>query len=805
MKHVRRVLRPRYTAVVFTAVIGTLVTVCAFLLVCRWQYRVAEIDFQSRAKSYLEVINSDLGDANTLLYTIAAFIGSDDHPVSAREFARFSASLHRRVSGLRDTGWAPRVTLAERPRFERDARAAGIAGYQIRQIGPQSRLIAAAPRPEYYALRYIEAGSVKRPMLGVDLIAEQRRARAALRALRTGRPAATAPMDVVTVAQPGAGVLSYMPVYASRSGIGASKRSAAGLVFGAFDIPVFVETVVAKNTAVAGLNLYLFNPAASPDRRVVYRTPSPRRFGPPPPESALLAGAHWQSSVSLIDQRLGAIVTPTEPLHRVRWSVLGGLTLAVGFTMTAMIAGYLIVSLRRTLQLETLTASLQATTETLRLNAEQITRLSLHDALTAMPNRLLFHERMDQAIERFRRGAPFTLLFLDLDRFKAVNDTLGHGTGDRLLCAVAERISNCIRKTDTAARLGGDEFAIILADTSGEAPVELIARGLIECISEPYTIDGQQLVIGVSIGGALAEPGVTAETIVAQADLAMYAAKQAGRGVFRLFERDLRTRVDEKRLLENELRRAMTAGELDVHYQPLINLAENRVVSLEAVVRWRHPGRGTILPARFLPVAEECGLIGELGLWVLRTACDDALRWPIPVKLAVNVSPLQLKDPTLLGNIVRGLETSGLPPQRLEIELTEAAVLDDSERTLMVLAQLREIGVAIAFDDFGTGYSSLSSLLRFPFDKIKIDRSFIANSVTSPSAAAIVRAVVGIGTNLNLATTGEGVETHEQLAFLRSCGCSEAQGSLFSPARPNSDVPRLLRALDDARRVGFTS
>ncbi len=780
-----------------TAVLGTVVTICAFLLVCGWQYRVAEIDFQSRAKSYLEIINADLGDANTLLYTIAAFIGSDDHPVTAQEFAHFSASLHRRVSGLRDTGWAPHVTLAERSQFERDARAAGIARFQIRQIGPHLKLIAAPPRPEYYALRYIEAGSVKRPMFGVDLIAEKRRARAALRALQTGRPAATPPIDVVTVAQPGAGVLSYMPVYRSRSGrAGARAQTAAGLVFGAFDIPVFVETVVAKNAALRGLNLYLFNPAASSDRRVLYRTPWAPGAGAPPPESALLAGAHWQSSVSLIDQQLGAIVTPAVPLRRVQWSVLGVLTLAVGFTMTAMIVGYLIVSLRRTLQLVSLTTSLQSTTETLRENAEQITRLSLHDALTGMPNRLLFHERMDQAIARFRRGAPFGLLFLDLDRFKAVNDTLGHGAGDRLLCAVAERIANCIRETDTAARLGGDEFAIVLADTAGEVNLEQVAQRLIDSIKEPYAIDGRQIVIGVSIGGSLAGQGVTTETIVAEADLAMYDAKEAGRGVFRLFERDLRTRVDEKRVLENELRHALAAGELEVHYQPLLNLQDNRVVSFEALVRWRHPVQGMIPPARFLPVAEECGIIGQLGLWVLRTACQDAAGWPVPVKLAVNVSPLQLKDPTLFASVVKILEATGLAPRRLELELTEASVLDNSEQTLTALRQLREIGASIAFDDFGTGYSSLSSLLRFPFDKIKIDRSFIDDSERSPSAAAIVRAVVGIGTSLNLVTTGEGIETREQLARLRGYGCTEVQGFLFSPARPNSEVPRLLRELE---------
>jgi diguanylate cyclase (GGDEF)-like protein len=799
----RRPWRSRYTAVILTAVVGTLVTIGAFLLVCSWEYRVAAIDFQSKATSYLEFINADLGDASTLMYNIAAFIGSDSHPVSANEFAQFSAASHRRVSGLRDTAWAPRVTLAERPKFERDARAAGMAGYQIRQLDPHHKLIRAAPRPEYYPLLYLEAGGVKRAMLGIDLIGEKLRARAALRALQTGRPAATPPTDVLTVKQRGAGVLSYMPVYRPGNGNGTRRHLARGLVLGVFDIPAIVGNILAHHTTVNGLNLYLFNPTARSDRRVIYRTPLSAVSGPPLSEAALIAGAHWQSTVLLIDQHIGAIVTPAQPLHVVRWSLFGITTLIVGSMMTAMSVAYLLMSLRRTLQLEALTTSLQATTVTLHESAEQITKMSRHDALTGMPNRLLFRERMDQAVVRFRRDAPFALLFLDLDRFKAVNDTLGHGAGDRLLCAVAERIAGCVREVDTAARLGGDEFAIILDGAVDSATVSMVANRLIASISRPYTIDDQPVAIGVSVGGAIAVQDVTAVSIVAEADLAMYAVKAAGRGTFRLFEPRLRARADEKRLLENDLRRGLEHNELEVHYQPLVDLAQHRVSSFEALVRWRHPERGLIPANRFIPVAEECGLIGQLGLWVLRTACEDAAGWPQPVKVAVNISPLQFTDAALLSNILQCLVTSGLPPGRLEIEITEAAVLQHSETTLALLTQLRAVGVAVAFDDFGTGYSSLSSLLRFPFDKIKIDRSFLEHVETSPSAAAIVRAVVGLGANLNLTTTGEGVETLQQLEHLRSCGCSEAQGYLFSPARPNVEVPHLLQALDARTGTGF--
>jgi diguanylate cyclase (GGDEF)-like protein len=789
-------------AVVLTALVGTLVTIAAFLLVCSWEYRVAEIDFQSKARSYLEVINADLGDASTLLYTIAAFISSNDHPVTEPEFAQFSASLHRRVSGLRDTAWAPHVTLAQRPKFERDAGAAGMADYQILQFGPQHKLIRAKPRPQYYALLFIEAGGAKRPLLGLDLIGDKVRARAALRALQTREPAATPPTDVVTVKQPGAGVLSYMPVYSSWRGRGTAPHSAAGLVLGVFDVHTLVEHILARNASTVGLDLYLFNPAARSDRRVLYRTQLSARAGRPLTEAALLLGAHWQSTVLLIDQHLGAIVTPSRPLRTVRWSLFSGTTLIVGLTMTAMSVAYLLLLLRRALQLETLTTSLHATTLTLHENNEYVTRLSLHDALTGMPNRLLFRERMDQAVARFRRTAPFALLFLDLDRFKSVNDTLGHGAGDQLLMAVAERINASVRDIDTAARLGGDEFAIILADVADAATISILANRLINNISKPYTINSQLIVVGVSVGAAIATPGVTAEALVAEADLAMYAAKDAGRGTFRVFEERLRAHVDQKRLLENDLRGALERNELEVHYQPLIHLADNRVSCFEALVRWKHPVRGMIPPDQFIPVAEECGLIGQLGLWVLLTACKDAAGWPQPVKLAVNVSPIQFKDTALLTNILECLTISGLSPERLELELTEAAVLEHAGTTIALLRHLRTLGVGVAFDDFGTGYSSLSSLLRFPFDKIKIDRSFIEDVETSPSAAAIVQALVRLAAGLNLVTTAEGIETQPQLEKLRNCGCTEAQGYLFSPARPNAEVPRLLRELGARARTG---
>jgi diguanylate cyclase (GGDEF)-like protein len=551
---------------------------------------------------------------------------------------------------------------------------------------------------------------------------------------------------------------------------------------------------------MSGLHLYLFNPAAPPGRRAIYATPHSGPSGAPS-EEAMLTGTHWLSSVLLVDRRLGAIVTPPESLTLLHLSLTGVITLVVGFAITALSTGYLLLSVRRTIELEALTATLKAATVRLSEKAEEITQISRHDALTGLPNRLLLRERMDHAVARCARGAPFALLYLDLDRFKAVNDSLGHGAGDRLLVAVADRIRMCTRDTDTAARLGGDEFAILLADVENDASVPMVALRLINSVSQPYEIGDQRVIIGVSIGASIARPGAAAEAITAEADLAMYEAKAVGRGTFRIFEERMRTRVDEKRQIEVDLRRALANGELAVHYQPLVNIAHNRVAGFEALARWNHPVHGMIPPDRFIPVAEECGLIGDLGSFVLRTACADAARWPRPLNVAVNISPVQLKDELLLEKIQEVLRASGLSAERLEIELTEAAVLQHSTSTLNLLGALRARGVSVAFDDFGTGYSSLASLLRFPFDKIKIDKSFLHGLNSSVRADAIVRAVIGLGSNLALTTTGEGVETLEQLEHLRRCGCSEAQGYYFSPARPNADIPDLLLELDAKLRV----
>ena len=437
-----------------------------------------------------------------------------------------------------------------------------------------------------------------------------------------------------------------------------------------------------------------------------------------------------------------------------------------------------------------------------RQSQETISFLARHDQLTKLPNRVLFRERMDAAAATLGHGARHAVLCLDLDHFKAVNDTLGHAHGDRLLCQVAERLTACVRGGDVVARLGGDEFAIIQAELERPEHAGELAQRVVDALAQPFDLGGHQVSIGASVGIALApDDGELAETLLKNADTALYRAKLEGRGNYRSFEPEMDARLQARRAMELDLRRALAAQEFELYYQPLVDTSAQRVVSFEALLRWFHPKTGMVSPADFIPLAEETGLVVGIGEWVLRTACREAARWPDSVKVAVNVSPLQFKDPRLVDIVSEALAESGLSPHRLELEITESVLLQNNAATLGVLHRLRGLGARISMDDFGTGYSSLSYLRSFPFDKIKIDQSFVRDLSSSADSAAIVRAIAGLGGSLGMRTTAEGVETEDQLARLRAAGCTEVQGYLFSRPRPAREV-RALIARVDAQAAG---
>ena len=422
-----------------------------------------------------------------------------------------------------------------------------------------------------------------------------------------------------------------------------------------------------------------------------------------------------------------------------------------------------------------------------RKRAEQrIQHLAHHDSLTGLPNRALFRDRLAQAIALAERsGRGMALLCIDLDGFKPVNDLLGHPVGDAVLIEVANRLAVCLRESDTVARLGGDEFAIVQAVAEQPRDAAALADRVVRLLSEPFEIDGQRVAIGASVGVALYPSDArAADVLLRHADLALYRAKHDGRGVYRFFEPAMDDRLQQRRVIEQELRTALLRDELRLHYQPLLDSATLAVEGFEALVRWQHPTRGFVSPAEFVPIAEECGLIAQLGRWVLETACAEAASWPRPWRIAVNLSPAQFRQRNLAGSVREILSRTGLAPWRLELEITEGVLIDDAERALTMLQELKALGVRIALDDFGTGYSSLSYLRRFPFDKLKIDASFVQGLGDGGEADAIVRAIVALGRSLSLYITAEGVETQDQLARLREHACDEVQGYLLGRPMP---------------------
>jgi len=423
--------------------------------------------------------------------------------------------------------------------------------------------------------------------------------------------------------------------------------------------------------------------------------------------------------------------------------------------------------------------------------------MARHDALTELPNRTLFQERLAEAIAAARHGTDCALLCIDLDRFKVINDTLGHPVGDGLLRAVAGRLLAAVRDVDTVARLGGDEFAVVQTGLKSAEHAAVLADRIIAAIRQPYDIDGHRLVVGASIGISMAPgDGASSETLLKNADLALYLAKTEGRGTYRFFEAKMDARIQALRLVEMDLRTALPADDFELHYQPILDLQSGKLTGFEALIRWNHPVRGLISPAEFIPIAEETGLIVEIGQWVLRTACQEAAGWPRDIDIAVNLSPAQFKAAQLFDAVRDALDASGLAPNRLVLEITESVLMQASDDKLALLHQCRALGIRIALDDFGTGYSSLSYLRSFPFDKIKIDQCFIRDVDTNKESTAIVGAIIGLARNLGIATVAEGVETVQQLATLREQGCTRVQGYLFSRPVPASKVPGLIRTLE---------
>jgi diguanylate cyclase (GGDEF)-like protein len=432
---------------------------------------------------------------------------------------------------------------------------------------------------------------------------------------------------------------------------------------------------------------------------------------------------------------------------------------------------------------------------------KRIEYLARHDELTGLANRALLRERIENDLAQPGSGREVAVLCLDLDRFKHVNDALGHSNGDVLLQAVARRLCEIVPEDDLIARTGSDEFAVVSSQAASPEHLSDLAARIIRSMSAPIELGDSQVNIGVSVGIAVGpQDGSDSDRLLKNADLALYRAKAVNRGNFSFFEPAMDAKAQARRVLETDLRDALQRGEFEMYYQPVVNLEENKISGFEALLRWHHPTKGLVSPSEFIPLAEETGLIVPLGEWVIRKACGDAQSWPSDIRVAVNVSPTQFLNNKLTTFIVSALAASGLAPNRLEVEITESVLMKDNEATLATLHQLRGMGVRIAMDDFGTGYSSLSYVRSFPFDKIKIDQCFVRDLKDNPDSISIIRAVTGIGESFGMTTTVEGVETQEQLDTMRSEGCNEVQGFFYSKPMPLGDVPALLAKFAERAR-----
>jgi diguanylate cyclase (GGDEF)-like protein/PAS domain S-box-containing protein len=437
----------------------------------------------------------------------------------------------------------------------------------------------------------------------------------------------------------------------------------------------------------------------------------------------------------------------------------------------------------------------------------RIQHLAEYDQLTDLPNRTLLRDRVGVALEAARRaGNRLAVMFLDLDRFKTVNDSLGHEFGDKLLCEAARRLSSVVRASDTVSRHGGDEFIVMLPEIASELDVRSIARKLIDAIGQPFLIDGKEIILSLSIGISMyPDHGNDIETLLRKADTALYVTKDAGRKHYRIYSEDMNSRAEQRLETENELRRAIDRNELYLEYQPQLDLETRRMVGAEALVRWRHPVRGTVPPGEFIPIAEDSGLIIEIGNWVMETACRQYASWlaaGLPAgQISVNVSGHQFRHRAFVASVMGCLERSGLNPTRLELEVTETVIMQGSDHVLNKLRQLEELGVSLAIDDFGTGYSSLSYLKLFPLDRLKVDQAFVRGLPHDSGDSAIVRAVVGLGQNLDLNVLAEGIETQEQLDFLRNVGCHVGQGYFFSHPLATEACEAFIRAQLDRRHL----
>ncbi len=796
-----------YRAALIAACTGVVLSLTAAYAVGQWERRVTRAEFDSVAETEAIVMQNGLNEYMSRLSALRTLFESANEEITRSNFETFSGRLFEGHPGILRVAWIPRVNRKERAEYEAAAIADGVSGYRIKSLGADGSVAMSPELDEYYPVFF--STEPKTSMIyGLDYRSAPER-RAPLERARDN--------DMTTVSRlrlyetkggvRPIGVLVCVPVFdkgTSRATIADRRRNLAGFIVGIFDLPLLLQSIRTTTGASPAVGVNVYPPKASDKASYEASDKAGGHAGAEAlsvpdfsserqtPESiqAFAKGPHWSATLRIGDTSWPVLAAPAMGgqfvVHHERATAI----LAAGFSVTIFLAVYLGLASRNSLQLS--------------LANRRVLELAQTDILTGLPNRAFFLQQLQQinSSERERSGT-FSILMLDLDRFKNVNDSLGHAAGDTLLRQVADRLGSTLRSTDVLARLGGDEFAIIQSECDDQRTGSIdLATRIAKLIAEPFQLPGHRVEIGTSIGIALApEHGDDQEQLLKKADLALYRSKSAGRNCHNVYDQAMSVELEARNTLEGDLRDAITRCQFEVHYQPFYDVQSGRRRGLEALARWRHPTRGLIAPDKFIPLAEETGLIVPLGEWVLRQACDDATSWPADVKVAVNLSAVQFKQAELFDVIQSALRNSGLPPERLEIEVTESVLLERAAENHAFIEKLKRIGISLALDDFGTGYSSLSYLTTFPFDKIKIDKSFIANLTRLQNSTAIISSVVTLARGLDIVVTAEGVETREQFERLRSLGVNFAQGYLLGRPAPIGELqgqPQIYLARQDA-------
>jgi diguanylate cyclase (GGDEF)-like protein len=769
-----------YRPALVAAGLGVLFSVLGAAAVARWEDRVNRIEFESAAETEVIVMQNGMSEYISRLVALRTLFESTNEEITRSEFETFSARLFERHPGMLRIAWLPRVNRKERAEYEAAAITDGVSGYRIKSL--QGDGFTVAPQSDEYFPVFFSTQPKTSLVYGIDYATVPERRAVLERARDNDRIAATRTL----LFEPHDGgrrldAVVALPVYAkgtSRDTVADRRRNLSGFVVGVFDLPLLMQSIRVTTGASPAVSVNVYPPFTGQIVSMADVLPDFASSAAAPQSLRDVAqGRHWSGILRIgdADWQVRAMPTAGGPLETAYDRAVA--VVIVGMLLTLSLATYLMLASRNSRRLS--------------LANRRVLELAQTDALTGLPNRAFFLARLDMMNSQLSvRGLPFSILMLDLDRFKNVNDSLGHGAGDALLRQVALRLRSTLRAKDVLARLGGDEFAIIQEageDQRGSA-TELAAR-IAKLVAEPFVLPGHRVEIGTSIGIAIApDHGSDQEQLLKKADLALYRSKSVGRNCFTVYDEAMSAELEARSTLEGDLRDAIAHCQLEVHYQPFVDVASGSRRGFEALVRWRHPSRGLIPPDQFIPLAEETGLIVPLGEFVLRRACADAAAWPSDLTVAVNLSPIQFKEAELFETISTALADSGLPPERLEIEITESVLLERGVENHAFMERLKSIGIELALDDFGTGYSSLSYLTAFPFDKIKIDKSFIRNLTHQPRSSAIISSIVTLARGLDMSVTAEGVETAEEFERLMALGVNFAQGYLFGRPQPVDQI-----------------